>query len=460
MKNENTVKLHDRINRVIGVSNIYRDSKVRLEISDDLLHTYNGQVMLITAANMLSRWCGSLTLSFSLDTECVIKKHIGLPLYKVVCDSMLVHEEGTNIDFNVPDDGSNMVLYIGNPNPVDQRKLVWINSDGWIAACGTTQTQNIMPFSRSFVCSATFASCLGVCEIFRKAIGQNSNEFVQYYSLHNYAVNSSLDGLANPFKENMNIDLGSVHQIGCGAIGSSFAYLLSLTDNLSAKISFIDFDETDKPNLCSSLLFQDQDAKNFLPKVNLCADVSASGKISTEPFKEEYGDFISKGFYTTIPPDIVLCFANDHDIWSTIQHNYPPLTFHATTNKSWGTNFGRHIPEVEWCLMCRFQSEISANYKPACSVGNVSAIPEKETLGILPFLAPASALITLSQLYKLNDTDFVSTPNFIEFSMRNHNGNFVEFNNPAKLCYVCKDQRKEYYPDLIQNSRFWNLSKK
>jgi hypothetical protein len=441
-----------RIDCVEGVTPDYKEAVVKLQIAPSALNTYNGQVMLIVSCNILSRWVKKLVVDVPEETSCVIKKYKGRNLRDVISDIVTAGREDLQSTFDSAS-LTQFTLSIGERAPGN---AVWINCNGWLAGYGYNWNDIPQANPANSVVSASFAACLGVAEIFRQAIGITPQKFKKWFSLHNFESSSNFDGLPNPAQP-AQVNLGTVHQIGCGAIGSSFDFILSLAENVEAKLFLVDHDRVEEHNRPASLAFTPDDATSSAYKVDACLK-SLTGVIPAERFHGDFNAFVTENKYRENPPDIILCFANERNIWSTIQQKCPPLTFHATTTKSWGTNFGRHIPQKDWCLMCRFEKEIQQVARMACAEGNISIEPDKEVLGVLPFLAAASAIITLAALHRLNYQTFISMPNFLQFSMKSPNGIFVPMEREPKGCLACKEQEADIFPRYIQESMHWHLS--
>lgn len=450
--NLNEENHYDRIDIVEGVTSKYKSASVRIEVAEDLLNTYNGQVMTIVACNLLSRWVKEIVVVIPNSTECVLRKHSGKNLQVVIENIIATGRKGCSYSFD-SNQKCNYILSIGQPKVKDS---VWIDCNGWLSGCGYIMKNDSTKNSVDSLVSASFAACLGVSEIFRQSLGEQTNNFSKWFSLYDYSCSYDMKELDNPELPKV-ITLGNVHQIGCGAIGSSFDFILSLSENIEAEIFLIDHDNIEGHNRPASLIFSPNDSKDNVKKVHAC-ERELAPHFQVKSYPEDYESFIKSGSYRENPPDLILCFANERNIWSTIQHKYPPITYHATTTKSWGTNFGRHIPQKDWCLMCRFGKEIKTTTPMMCSEGNISLKPEEEKLGVLPFLAPASAIITLSSLYKLQDPKYLSLPNFVQFSMRNINGQFNTLNYNPMGCETCSQQDISIYPKYILDTKHWNLS--
>lgn len=445
---------YDRIDRVTGVTPNYKTAKIRLIISEKLVRTYNGQVMFIIAVNLIARWAYQIHLIIPENTSCVIKKYRGKLFESVVRDIILSVDSSFKFSINDFQALAEYKLIIGEST---EPLSIWIDCDGWLAGYGYDTSNNIKEERKQSVLGACLAACLGVSELFRQAVGETKFEFQKWFSLYDYSFLSNKTDLLN-IELPGSINLGTIHQIGCGAIGSSFDFILSLVEDIDTNLQLIDYDHIEAPNLPASLIFSELDVKMKTKKVDACAKIFNAGVIAT-PFSGDYEKYINVGEYKKHVPDILLCFANDKNIWATIQHKCPPITFHATTNKTWGTNFGRHIPEKDWCIMCRFHNEVKQVAPLICSEGNISIDSDVEILGILPFLASTSAVITLAEMFKLQlQKNYLLSPNFVEFSMRKSNGRFIAYSRPSKECETCKEQDPGIYPTYVKNTKYWYLS--
>jgi len=452
----------DRTDRIEGVNDNYKRVAIRIFISEDCHFSYNTQVMAIVAINILARWCNKISIAAKAEYKCLLNKYSNSSIQEIVKELVITANPCCELsftdEFNVVYD-NHLNLIIGNFPVANFDNYVWINSNGWISGYGFNTYSAITRPEKKNVLGASFAACLGVSEIFRQAIGVKSEKFSKWFSLYDFSSDSNANNLTNPALNNEITDLGTIHQIGCGAIGSSFDFILGLIDNIKAELHLIDFDTVENSNCSSSLIFTKEHVSDKIFKTFACAEIFNNTEINPHEHVEDYMTFIEEGSYNIYIPDIILCFANDKNIWSTIQYKLPPLTYHATTNKSWGTNFGRHIPLKEWCIMCRFNEEIKHEFIPVCSEGIITQKNQEETLGILPFLASTSAIIVLAELMKLNDKEsYPLNNNFIEFSMKTSTGQFQQFQRKPNPCYVCNEQSIDLYPQYIKKTKYWYLT--
>jgi hypothetical protein len=177
-------------------------------------------------------------------------------------------------------------------------------------------------------------------------------------------------------------------------------------------------------------------------------------------FKGDYGEFIAKNGFLNLAPDLILCLANEKNIWATIQYNLPPLVFHATTTMNWAVNFGRHIPRKEWCLLCRFSKDLDNRSQPVCGeVGLNRGSEQKESvLGVLPFLSTTAAVLVLAEMAKMNIKEYPVSKDFVEFSTRNLGAPFITVQRTAEEECVCNEQSLDVYQKEIRASKFWWLT--
>ncbi len=193
-------------------------------------------------------------------------------------------------------------------------------------------------------------------------------------------------------------------------------------------------------------MFTYENANNNLYKVDACKKILPSEKVLS--YHKDYESFVTDGNISNSPPDIILCFANEKNIWSTIQENYPPLVIHATTTSNWGINFGRHIPLVEWCIMCRFHNQIDHDFNSICGTGVIKTEGNDEILGSLPFVSPAAGVIVLAELMKLSMVNYPINKNFIQYNYNSKTeGNiFLSMQrSKEKQCPICSTQEIDFY---------------
>ena len=393
--------------------------------------------------NILSRWCPYI----SIDNPC---QELNDHLQKLLKQN----DPYISVTFNsLKSIKSNINVFV-SPKQIIDTDIDYISVDGkgWLSCCAFNQKTSL-PDSNidNDILGISFAACLVNAELFRYTIKKPFRPYTKWYSLWNlecYDFQPEKDDGQNLVHHN----LGNINLIGCGAIGSSFVYLFPLT-GLKANFLLIDPDSLEIHNTSSSLLFSADAAINGEAKVLQNKQWLNQFQINAEIFPNYYNNLSNTNC------DMVCCFANEKDIWASLQNNYPPLTFHATTSKNWGVNIGRHIPLIDECIACTFKDIIKSEFISICGgVELPQANTESEThTAILPFLAAAAAVICLAQIIK-TVSGKIEKAGVTNFSMSTPQGSFIEDITNFGNCTICENQEPLYKRKFGMKSKFWNLS--
>lgn len=451
-----------RNDRTQRVDNIILDSsakRIGVYVSDESIRTYSGQVLVLLTVNILARWCRRLAIQLPQSVVSIIPGRPQIFNDLVKRTVQLADPFGDFVFGNVDEESCDIILTIGEFGKRFKGECFWADADGWVAGYGygKASASGLLKNEEFNPVGACFAACQVNSSIFRHYLGITATgKFRKWYSLFDYQSSDTPSTLANP-KIPTEITTGRLWQIGCGAVGSSFDYLLSLM-KVSGIVHCLDFDQVSIPNTSSSLLFTCSDAIDEVKKIVTCEKLlSFNSGLKAIPFDGDFNDFIQAGNLENNYPDIVLCFANERSVWSSIQHNCPPLVLHATTSKNWGINFGRHIPFQEWCIVCRFGMK-QLHSTPTCAKGSVKDEQGvEEILGILPFLAPAAAIQVLAEIIKLNmGTGYPFNKNFLQFSLKNNGlSDFQTQQLFGKFdCPICSTQDIRDYPEGFPHRRW------
>ena len=451
----------DRTGRVCDAHG-FEDFKVGIIVSSEIANDFQCQVMTWLIGNILTRWCRYIT--FQIPEHVVSKLNIlkGNNFKNSIEETLLQIDPYLTLKFDRVDENKvNAICVVGNQIERIPKRAIWIDCDGWLAGIGIyPRRKNSRQIDSKNILGASFAACLGCSELFRQAIGNEPLQEEQWFSLWDFKKSLSKDKLKNAAYIN-NWTFGHVHQPGCGAVGSSFNYLLALTE-WSGSIDLIDFDNIDYSNCNRSLPFTAYQAADKMPKVEACIDIlNFNPRISCRKFLCDYSHYIEQGNFLKPPPDLILCLANQKNIWGVIQNNLPPIVLHATTTTNWGINFGRHIPKKEWCIFCRFSDEVKRldQFTPVCGKGTM--VEENDTLpilGVLPFLSPMSAILLLTEMAKMAFSEkYPVNSNFLEFSFKTSVGNFLASIGQINKDCICRRQEIETYLEPIKKTQYWYL---
>ena len=358
----------DRTARIVTAD--FSNHAVGILLDPDCKDLFSHQCMTYMACNILSRWCRRLVMDLP-DVECVLPNHQRQNFKEVIGNSVRSIDPYGNFQFGKTDDGGvDQTLVIGSHGKTDSKSTVWIDANGWIAGCGTNSSKCSVIHDRSYnPIGPSFASCLGVAQIFEHAVGNNrSIEYQKWLSLFDFGMSVHHPcRLQNP-EFATDFDYGEVHQIGCGAVGSSLDALISLT-GWKIDLWLIDHDVVNYSNCNRSLPFSFHDALQEKHKVDVCGKILENMNRHICAVPKTYYEFTGEESFAERRPDLVLSLANENNVWSTIQDNYPPIVIHAATTQSWGINLGRHIPNLSTASCALSQNSSTARTSPNAILG-------------------------------------------------------------------------------------------
>jgi len=452
----------DRTIRSAAVSSTFIEAfKAGIKVSPTVKNSYSIQIMTLLTLNMLSRWCRNIVVEIP-PVKSIIKPSRDAQFSDWLIEIMYANDPYGNFKIGtISHYEVDVILHIGIPSDYEVGSHFWIDGFGWHAGIGkginpddtkNNETKNLI--------GPSFAACLGVSELLQYCLKiPTRNDFMKWYSLYdNQSIEGKPDALKNP-EIPQTFNLGNIHLIGVGAVGSSLTYLLGLT-GWSGNIILIDFDSVEIPNCASSLLFTAADAFNEDSKSSTGVKYLRDSDFMCIGVNDSYSHFLENNYSSKMDPDIILCLANEQNIWNTVQTKYPPLVLHGTTTSSWGINMGRHIPLKEWCIMCRFEHNVRVKFRPPCGTSEIPVHNlEESVLANLPFLSPASAIIILAELFKLG-VKGLGMHNFVEFSFKpSSGGSFISrLSTPRLDCNGCMTQNSNVYKKLRGDSKYWFLS--
>ena len=449
-------KRDDRTKRVNSASG-FEGFKLGVIVNPKIESSFAIQVMTATSLNLLARWCRHIVIQMPNTPSSFPGLACGSLKEQLKQNLSQIDPYGKFEFAEVNSKECSKTLFIGLDKKITAlNEGIWVDGSGWVAGIGNKIPEKSIDRNASLnPTGPAFASCLGVAELFRQATGLPSSGEPTWYSLYDYSRSTDPATCSCPDYVG-SFDFGRIQQIGCGAVGSSLDLLLSFTE-WRGTIDLIDFDKVEFTNCNRSLTFSAYDAVNGRKKVDACADVF-KGNLNPIIFDGTYIDFVNAGKFGDSPPDLILCLANEQNVWSTIQNNFPPLTLHATTTPNWAVNFGRHIPKKEWCILCRFADSVEHNFTPVCAEGVVKKATEKEeaVLGVLPFLSTTAAVLILAEMAKLSLLNYPINDDFIEFSTKVPDSEFQQLQRkPDTNCECTKQPVLEH----LAKSKFWKLSK-
>ena len=440
---------NSRTNVVSGQSD-YTRARIALSIGHGEAESPSGQVTFLLAANLLARWCRCVRLI--APRGALLHPHV---------ESVLAPQAGTVAD------GGLQIAHAADPygdfapaaTPASADYHLHVAGDvplgaypiagrGWLALCGDA----VGPPRQgddSVLIGAVLAACVGSAQAFRAVLGLPLLGPVRLSLWNLRGGTAAMDG-----PRFGRADLGHVYLIGCGAVGSTIAYLLPLI-RLTGILSLVDRDLVDASNLNRAPLFTFADISR--QKTEVAAAHLRRAGIVVHEYPEWFDDAVAAGRIFNSRPDLVVPTANDRGVRHAIQHQVPPLQIYGTTGRNWDAFLGRHIPLKEDCIACRFPAPRPEAEPPlACATGRIPApMPESNEAAdaALPFLSTAAAALAVAELMKAALDSYPANPNFACLDLRGNMNDVLVYQRPPDPTCTCAAQRT-VWSRLNGRSRF------
>lgn len=442
------LKRDDRTRRISNC--VKPDYSVALDVDPRVTKSYALQCLTTLVCNSLARWCRNIVVNVP---DCPADEALapGEELVNYIRNNMSRADPHGCFAFGESNDDCSLSLYVGKPDSHTTDPLTWVDGCGWVAGFGISSHSDISFVPDKNPIGPAFAACMASAYCFARAHEQpfTMNTDAMYVSLFDYEIGNRGANLNNPHISDM-LDTGTICQIGCGAVGSCFAHLLSISQ-LSGKIDFIDNDTVSYENCGGSWIFSPSDVKQ--PKVDVCRSTLQNGRLEAKAYKMRYDEFSSESRFDTYNPDIILCFANEHNVGSQIQNMLPCIVLHGATTENWTAVFGRHMPVQEWCISCALKHLENPRFEMKCGSGMIQSPKGNITVGMLPFLPPVAAVLTLSELMRLcmgktifdNNAQVLMKPPF----------NMTKKHRGETNGCMCIEQNSNVYNELRRDTKFY-----
>lgn len=457
-------KRDDRTVRIVESHN-YRDAEILLLATPDVANSTAGQVSLLTAANITSRFCRhvdvvtddvtmanqSSTKMDSLHSQCYQEMQAADPFGSF------------DISTDVGENEYDAALVFGDES-VSAGTTIHAIGGGWrghVFRTDYTAVDEKWTAAENPIGPAV-AACLGTAELFKSLVGVADDALCDSMTFDAFGMEYVEDGMELDERPSFPevIALGDVQMVGVGAVGSSLLYFLRYLP-VDGALTLVDHDEVEYSNLNRSPLFSARDAVYGTNKATV-GERFMKGRIPTTAYSETYNDYVEAQGAGT--PDVVIPVANERGVRATIQENYPPVMVHTTTG-DWKIHNRRHIPTVDACLRCHFPVE-APRPEGGCARGE---LPDQATVSdsakdedntpdaALPFVSMFAGVLLAGELVKLTLSDYPYTRNIVEVGL-NPPFDFSSTWTKRDECGFCNNLDEDLYRSLIQNTRFATLS--
>jgi molybdopterin/thiamine biosynthesis adenylyltransferase len=414
----------------------YVARSVSITIDEEAAASYSGQVAFMLAANLTARWSRRVRVrspSVPVDPRLVFRDELLERNLDIVALAVAKDADPFG-DFAIDEvEGRDWIrVHVGAG--AAPRGAYRIHGQGW-QALGGDAVRPLSGTNGEVPLGAALAACVGVAWAFRVALGDDSPPGYVQLSLWNMRGGDA--AAQGPSVEAQ--DLGRVMLIGCGAVGSSIAYLLPLA-GIGGRVQLIDGDLVDTTNLNRSPMFGFGDLTRS--KCDVVASHLRRAGIDAEPIHAWFDEAMARGLAFRERPDVVIPAANDRDVRRLVQHQVPPLQVYGTTGRDWQAFLGRHIPTAEDCLVCRFPTTAPGEPRLACSTGPIAA-PSRAGVSqdaALPFLSAAAGVLAVAELVKTATSSFPVNPNFACLDFRGPLTDFMLIQRVPSVGCICGQQ--------------------
>jgi len=420
----------DRTVRLVQDLPQYASRPVEIVLDPSEADTPTGQRLLLTAANLTSRWARRVRI-VSVDADLVpaLRRDSYVGLRERVLKEMWLADPFGDFQWTTEfgagggGDTGPLRLVLGRGRGVPARTLqpddYLVHATAWTAM---GRRGGILP--RRFgapaaLPAAALAASLGVADLFKRAIGHPHTRWLPAFAWSTWSQRF----IAWPFDEVPWLDPHVDDTVpwsrtliaGVGAIGSALAYFATL-GNPEAGVCLLDRDHVEASNLNRSPLFTVEHVLRGMPKTEAVARYLAADGLRTTILSGTWDELM-----TAVREGRFECWVsltNEAGAWATVPFLQPPSVVHGTTTSGWGFGVGRHVPGLDDCTYCRMPRP-QAEFRGPCATGDISPDPATRIRASLPFLSAASAAQTLAELWKVRSAEVEQLPNDVSADLAN-----------------------------------------
>ena len=379
----------DRDSRSVMYSDRVLDPEhwITIVADSDYVASYDGQVALITAANLLGRMSPSIAFHFPSIKIVNSLPDAGRELTDFLSEKLYGADPFGRFTFRKPKD-EDYVIYLGKTGASRV-----VHGSGWNAYCGDSPSPIRKDVSINPIGPA-LAVVLAVSQAFRCNLMKPPAKF-QLNAL-NWKL-CSIDPQVAPLSLSED-SLGNIWIVGTGSVGTAILYFLSLATRQFSGVLF-DHDKVKSHNLDRSPIFAYKDTGHKKSIITQKYLSRLGVQMEAEPVSlDESRVWTSRAQGT---PDIVVASANERNVRSLIESHFPPIQIYGTTGQNWQASVIRHIPFQDPCSLCLFP-ELD-HEATECAAISMDVKQEKSVKvdAALPFLSFAAGIMAAAEIFKL-----------------------------------------------------------
>lgn len=405
--------------------------------------SYEGQVAILTATNLLGRMSPSVALGFPDARLDLRLPWAARSLHEVVLAQMQAADPYGRFCVRSPLT-SDFRLHLGH----DGHSTV-AHGLGWNAYIGPAPSPLPTDVDNNNPVGPALAAILAVSRLFVHDLAPPAHPFLVNALTWSNAI--APDNPSAPI-----VDLGDIWIVGAGSVGTAVLYFLVLAGR-PFSTTLIDMDRVKRENLDRSPIFAEADvgelkveaARRFL--VGLGLD---RVQIDPCPLHESW---IWTG-RSAGQPDILVSAANEMNVRYHIESQYPPIQLYGTTGRNWQASLVRHVPFVDACSCCLFPQDIPQPAMTCASapigLGSGSA---SQVDAALPFLSFAAGLMTAAEALKLALPGYPFSTNRVTLVTRPF-PRLVPARIPRRSGCICSERSYRVHRRMLEGSKYTHLA--
>lgn len=433
-RNDRTIRYAGRI--------LDPNQPILLRADRDYAATYEGQVAVITAANLLGRMTPSLCVDLPSERLLEPLPWAGSCLRDHVLEVLLVADPYARFECRTERAGDHVVQLGRNG------ATTIAHGSGWNVYVGPSPSPLVQTDGANFS-GAAMAAILAVADLFINQFSPCTHAvIINTLTWENHHIPGGVFCL--PHKP----DLGNLWMVGAGSVGSSILFFLVLATQQFCP-TLIDMDFVKIENLDRSPVLRAKDVgRKKVEATKAFLQNCGVEDVSVEPYAlDELAIWQNR---KPGVPDLVISAANERNVRDLIENGYPPIQIYATTGRNWQASLIRHIPMIDPCSRCLFAE---STYEPTrCATGDLILKNEEEPVdAALPFLSFAAGTMAATEIAKLSMPGYPFSPNRVGlYALANSQLRHEPL--PFRRGCICQTRSRDVHAKAIAGSAYAELS--
>lgn len=419
------------------------DHWIVLRADPDYAARYDGQVAILTVANLLGRMSPAVALDIQSVPLVAPLPWAGASLPELVLDRLCRADPYGKFCRRSPKE-DDYVIHLGRTGAP-----AVVHGSGWNLYCGPGPSP-LPDDETANPAGPALAAILAASEAFRTNLAAPPGRtLLNALTWQPGAIPP--DSAPLPPQP----ALGRLWTVGTGSVGTAILYFLSLaTQDFCAAL--FDMDDVKIHNLDRSPLFMaDQVGIKKVAVTKTYLHDAGITAIQSEPHPLD-----DSGLWRARPqgvPDVLIAAPNERNVRAFIENGFPPVQIYGTTGRNWQAAVIRHIPLRDPCSACLFPD---ASHAPTmCAAGTVTVerkSGQEQVDAALPFLSFAAGAMAAAEIFKLGLPGYPFAPNRVILNTRPAPRTVAAQLSFRENC-LCRRRSTAVHRQMIEGTRFAEL---